>query len=175
MLLLALKQLRLDKLKTLITVLALGAVVTVILVFEGFEQGQYSQLRQVVLNRNVDLIVSQPGVRNFIATRSVIPQMTRAEIEAVKGVVEAHPITAIPIIYNKNNQRTPVYIIVYDTAGGPFELVEGEAPQFGNNIVIDQSLAKKYKIGIGDRFMVTDFEFKVSGITKEAAFISKSR
>ncbi len=97
--------------------------------------------------------------------------MARAKVEAVDGVGEAHPITAIPIIYNKNNQRTPVYIIVYDSAGGPFELIEGEAPQFGNNIVIDQSLAQKYQMTIGDKFMLTDFEFIVSGITKEAAFM----
>lgn len=171
MIALAFKQLRFDKLKTLLTVLALGSVICVILVLEGFEQGQYQQLKQIVLNRNAELIATQAGVKNFVATRSVIPQMSRAEIESVDGIKEAHPITAIPIIYNKNNIRTPVYVIVYDTAGGPSKLISGSAPTRGANIVIDQSLAKKYQLKISDKFLVSDFEFTIAGITQEAAFM----
>lgn len=171
MLKLALKQLQLDKVRTLLTVTALGAIVSVILVLKGFEQGQYQQLRQMVLNRNAELIATQAGVKNFIATRSVIPQFSRAEVEAIKGVKEAHPITAIPIIYSNNNIRTPVYVIVYDTAGGPSKLLAGTAPTRGTNIVIDYSLAQKYNLQIGDKFVVSDFEFTIAGITQEAAFM----
>ncbi len=85
--------------------------------------------------------------------------------------MNAHPITAIPIIYEKNNQRTPVYVLVYDTKGGPSSIVKGENIKQGKDIVIDTSLAKKYKIQLGDRFLVSDFEFYVSGITNEAAFM----
>ena len=168
---LAVKQLFLDKLKTALTIFALAALIAVIFILEGFEQGQYYQLKQLVLNRNADLIATQTGVKNFIATRSVIPQLARAEIEAVPGVVAAHPITAIPIIYNKDNIRTPIYVIVFDTLGGPSNLLAGRVEQLGDNIVIDQALAKKYQLKVGDPLIVSDFEFAITGITREAAFM----
>jgi len=168
---LALRQAQLDPLRTLLTAFALGAVIAVILVMEGFEQGQYYQLEQIVLNRKADLIATQSCVTNFIAVRSSIPQLSRAEVESVDGVINAHPVTAIPVIYTKNNIRTPVYVLVYDLKGGPSSIINGHAIKNGNDIVIDISLAKKYQIQLGDSFYVTDFEFKVSGITEEAAFM----
>jgi len=170
MFILAWRQLLLDPVHTIITAIALGSVIAVILVFEGFEQGQYYQLSRTILNRNSDLIVTQAGVANFIAVRSSIPQLSRSEVESVSGVINAHPLTTIPIIYEKNNKRTPVYVLVYDTKGGPVTITKGHGIQNSRDIVIDNSLAKKYDIQLGDTFLVSDFEFTVSGITNEAAF-----
>jgi hypothetical protein len=171
MLRLAFRQLQLDPLRTLLTAIALGSVIAVILILEGFEQGQYFQLERMVLKRNSDLVVAQAGVRNFIAVRSSIPQTVRSEIETVEGVKIAHPLTAIPIIHNVDNVLTPVYVLVYDTGGGPSSIVEGKGIREGRDMVIDYSLAKKYGIKPGDDFIISDFTFKVSGITKEAAFM----
>jgi len=168
---LAWRQLQLDRLRTLLTAVALGSVIAVILVLEGFEQGQYYQLERIVLNRKADLIATQSGVTNFIAVRSSIPQLSRAEVESVEGVVNAHPVTAVPIIYTKDNIRTPVYVLVYDVKGGPSSIIQGHEIKEGRDIVIDYSLAKKYNIRLGESFYVTDFKFTVAGITQEAAFM----
>jgi len=171
MLLLAWRQLLFEPLRTVLTTIALGSAIAVILILTGFEQGQYDQLEQIILNRKADLVVTQSGVNNFIAVRSSIPQLARAEVESVAGVINAHPITAIPIIFNKDDIRTPVYVLVYDTWGGPSSIVRGQSVQSGRDIVIDKSLARKYELNPGDRFNVTGFEFTISGITKEAAFM----
>lgn len=168
---LAWRQAQLDLLRTWLTALALGSVIAVILVMEGFEQGQYYQLEHIVLDRKADLIATQSGVTNFIAVRSSIPQLARAKVESVNGVIDAHPVTAVPVIYAKNDIRTPVYVLVYDVKGGPSSIIQGHEIKNSNDIVIDASLAKKYNIKLGDSFYVTDFEFKVSGITEEAAFM----
>ena len=169
MFLLAWRQLRVDPVRTLITALALAAVVAVILVLEGFEQGQYFQMSRIVLNRGGDLIVMQSGVSNFIAVRSSVPQLSRSEVEAVNGVVNAHPITAVPVIYEKNNVRSPIYMLVVDTKGGPSTIVQGSGLSDGRDIVVDGSLAAKHDIQVGDSLLVSDFEFIVSGITQDAA------
>jgi len=171
MFLLAWRQILLDPFRTILTSVALGSVIAVILILVGFEQGLYHQLEQIVINRKADLIVTQGGVNNFIAVRSSIPQVARAKVEAVDGVINAHPVTAIPIIYNVNNIRTPVYVVVYDTRGGPSSIIQGHKIKKGRDIVIDSSLAKKYNLKPGDSFQVTDFEFKIVGITQEAAFM----
>lgn len=168
---LAWRQLQLDPLRSLLTAIALGSVIAVILILEGFEQGQYYQLERLVLNRKSDLIAAQAGVRNFIAVRSSIPQLSRAEVESVNGVINAHPITAIPVIYEENNIRTPVYVLVYDTRGGPSSIIHGNDIKDGRDIVIDHYLAEKYHINLGDKFIISDFEFNVAGFTKETAFM----
>jgi len=168
---LAWRQLQLDPLRTLITVIALGSVITVILILKGFEQGQYYQLARLVRNRQGDLIAVQAGIANFTAVRSSIPQLARGEVEAVEGVVSAHPVTAVPIIYEEDNKRTPVSVIVYDTKGGPASITHGNDIEDGRDIVIDGSLAKKYGLKPGDTFIISDFEFNVSGFTKETAFM----
>ncbi len=167
---LAWKQLALDLVRTSLTAFAVGAVVAVILVLEGFEQGQYRQLEQVILKRNADLIATQSGVANFIAARSSLPQLSRQDVEAVAGVVNAHPLTALPIIYKKDGKLTPVYLLVYDTRGGPASIIEGSPISKSRDIVIDRALVRKYGLKTGDGFIVSDFEFRVVGITDEAAF-----
>ncbi len=167
---LAWKQLKLDRIRTLLTAFAIAAVIAVILVLDGFEQGQYRQLERVIDNRQADLIATQAGVQNFVAARSSLPQLTRQAVEAVDGVVNAHPMTALAVIYKKDGKLTPIYVLVYDTLGGPTSFIEGAAVQQSRDIVIDQTLALKYGLAVGDRLAISGFDFRVSGITDEAAF-----
>lgn len=166
------KQLLHDKTNTFITVLALSASIAVIVILQGFEQGQYEQLKRASLNRGADLIAVQAKVNNFMATRSVIPQLAREQVEAIAGVNVAHPVTTLPVIYQNNGLQTPVYLIVFDSAGGPSNLLAGEVKNRGRGIVIDQSLAKKYNLSLGDRFILANFAFTVTGLTSEAAFMT---
>lgn len=168
---LVVKQLLLDPANTLITVLALAAAIAVIVILQGFEQGQYEQLQRASLNRGSDLIAVQSKVTNFVATRSVIPQLVREKIESTKGVSAVHPLTTLPVIYKKNGLQTPVFIIVFDSAGKPPMLTQGSAKERGQYIVIDKALAKKYELNLGDDFLISGFNFKISGITQEAAFM----
>ena len=163
------RQLRLDPVRTALTSLALAAVVAVILVLEGFNEGLIAQLGRAVTDRGADLIVTQSGVSNLTATRSVLPQFARRDVEAVSGVVAAHPLTGLPVIYAEGEQRTPIMLMVYDTAGGPSELISGRLPAAPREMVVDRSLAKKYDLSVGDPLIVSEFEFSISGIADGAA------
>ena len=68
------RQLLSDPLRTLLTIAAMAAVVAVILIFEGFNAGLLAQMRNTVMGHQVDLIVSQAGVSNMTAVRSILPQ-----------------------------------------------------------------------------------------------------
>jgi ABC-type antimicrobial peptide transport system permease subunit len=163
-------QITYNSLRTLFTCCAVASALALILLLEGFQSGLLMQLKNVALNRGADLIVAQSGVSNFVASRSLLPQLSRERIEAVDGVVEAHPITMVPVIYNKPGYRkSPIFFVVYDTLGGPLKLREGKAPAIAREIVIDESLAVLYELNIGDPFVVADFEFRVSGIATRAS------
>lgn len=169
MLLLVYRQLRHQLLRSALTATALAAVVAVILVLEGFYAGMLEQLRSAVINRQADLIVTQAGVANMTTARSILPQYTRAQVESVPGVAAADPLTGISVIYEDGGLRTPMFLFVYDRGGGPANLVDGRAPTEPRQIAIDRSLAKNYGLSVGDPFILSDFEFKVSGVTSGAA------
>lgn len=166
------RQLVYEPLRTVLTCGALAAALAVILLLEGFQSGLLVQLKNVALNRGADLIVAQDGVSNFVASRSLLPQLSRERIEAIKGVIAAHPITMVPVIYEKQGYRkTPVFFVVYDAngGGGPSRIKTGKAASKPREIVIDESLAVLYDLNVGDPFIVADFEFRISGIAEQAS------
>ncbi len=166
------RQLNYERPRTVLTCVAISSALAVILLLEGFQSGLLVQLKNVALNRGADLIVAQRGVSNFIASRSLLPQLSRERIEAVDGVIAAHPITMVPVIYEKQGYRkSPVFFVVYDTrgSGGPSRIKTGKAASMPREIVIDESLAVLYNLKVGDPFIVADFEFRISGIAEQAS------
>lgn len=164
------RQLMYEPFRTLLTCVAIGSALAVILLLEGFQTGLFVQLKNVSLNRGADLIVAQSGVTNFIATRSLLPQVSREAIESIQGVKVAHPITSVPVIYEREGYRkSPVIFIVYDTGGGPAVIKAGHTVTKPRDIVIDESLAVLYDLEVGDPFIVADFVFHISGIAERAS------
>jgi len=164
------RQVLYDPFRTLLTCVVLGSALALILLLEGFQTGLFVQLKNVSLNRDADLIVAQSGVTNFVAARSLLPQISREIIESIEGVKEAHPITSMPVIYQKPGYRkSPIFFMVYDTGGGPKTIKKGTFASKPRDIVIDESLAVLYDLKVGDPFIVADFKFKISGITQKAS------
>lgn len=161
------RQLIFEPFRTSLTMLAIASALALIMLLEGFQTGLLQQLKNVALNRGADLIVAQSGVSNFVATRSLLPQLSRERIESIPGVKAAHPITMFPVIYSQQNyRRSPIFFVVYDTAGGPATLLLGEEVSKPRDVVIDNSLATLYELKVGDPFEVAEFQFMVAGISE---------
>jgi putative ABC transport system permease protein len=165
MLKLAAKQILHEPAKTSLVVLAIAAVVATILVLRAFENGIYEQLR-LFAEAKTPLIVAQKGVRNLMTDRSSLPQSARDTVEAVAGVQTAHPATVFPVIYRQGSRQNPIYLWVYDQAGGPRRLIGGRWPEGSREVVIDWSLAKTFDLKPGDPLVVSDYEFRIAGITE---------
>jgi hypothetical protein len=102
-----------------------------------------------------------------------LPQTARLDVEAVEGVRVAHPLTGISAIYEQNGIRTPIMIIVYDTAGGPTEIIAGDVRPGERGIIIDRALAVKHDLPVGSTMTISEFDFSVSAIsTNSAAFMT---
>ncbi len=158
-----------DPARTLLSILGLAAAVMLVLVFEGFSEGLYAQLRAYPERVGADLVVLRAGVRNLAAATSALPQSTRAELEATPGVERVHPLGGLPLIYEANGQRTPIYVVAFEDKGGPPVVVEGGPPEPGRRVVIDAGLADKYELGVGDEVELAGERFVVAGITTGAA------
>ncbi len=152
--------------RTLLIILAVAAILAEILALEGFLAGSYWQLRQAVLQRGDAVIVAQSGITNFFATRSILPQQARSQVEAVSGVVSTHPLTALAAIYESGSLRSPLIVLAYDDSGGPRQIETGRLPSETGDIVVDLSLAKKFALDLGDRLTLSDYDFTIVGFAR---------
>jgi len=166
---LTLKRFKADRLRFVFMLIAIAAVIALVLVLEGFRAGIYQQIRHIITSRGADIIVSQAGISNMIASRSVLPQLSRQWVEEIEGVSRANPLTTLPVIYNHSNRRTPVFVIVYDTLGGPKQIAQGRGIEQSREIVIDKSLAVIYQLRVGDEFILSDYRFRIAGISENTA------
>lgn len=148
--------------------LAVGATLSSVLLLEGFQTGLLEQLRQVVLGRGADLIAVQAGVTSFLASRSKLPQLSREAVEAVEGVENAEPMTMLPVIFERAGRSTPVVFLVYDRGGGPRRIKAGRYAREPREVVIDESLAAMYDLRPGDEVTISDFTFRVAGVSEGA-------
>jgi|TARA_R110002095_G_scaffold65021_2_gene54721 putative ABC transport system permease protein len=169
MLRLVLRRLAYEPSRTMLIVTALASVIAVVLILEGFRSGLDAQLRDAVYDRHAPLFVVQQGVENFIGTRSAIPQLARASIEAVAGVASVSPLSVVPVVFDKDGRKTPILLVVSDGAGGPDEVLRGSAKLGGGRIVIDRSLSEKYRLEVDEPIEITGYPFRISGVASGAA------
>lgn len=166
---LAVRQLRADRSRSLLTCLGIAAIFATILLLQGFQAGLRSQLRDVALERDADLIATQAGIRNMVGARSVIPQLAREEVESVEGVRLAHPMTTLPLIYEGGGRKSAIFLVVTDSVGGADGVEEGRLLRGEGEIVVDRGLARIHGLAAGDALTIAGYDFEVVGITEPTA------
>jgi putative ABC transport system permease protein len=154
-----------ERSRVILSTLTVGAAVGLVLVFEGFRVGLYAQVRAFPAELPADLVAIQAGVSNVLGARSVLPQSARAAVEAVAGVKVAHPLGGLPLIYTRGERRSPVYVVAYDSAGGPRHLVAGHQITAPDQIVADVALARQYGLGPGDGVDFLGHGFTIAGLS----------
>ncbi|HSH75894.1 MAG TPA: ABC transporter permease, partial [Longimicrobiales bacterium] len=136
---------------------------------QGFREGLDEQLRDIALERGAHLVATQAGVENMVGARSVIPQMARGRVEAVEGVRVAHPMTALPVIYEKDGRKTAIFLAVVDSIGWPETLVAGRLPEGDGEVLVDRSLASVFELHPGDDLTIAGYDFEIAGIAEPTA------
>lgn len=162
-------ELRRHPLRTFALALAVGAALSIVLLLQGFHSGLIEQLRQMVLGRGADLVVVQAGIANFVAARSKLPQTSRGEVEAVAGVDSADPMMLVPVIFDRQGRKAPIFFLVYDQKGGPSRLLSGHHPREPGDVIADEALAAMFQLRLGDDVTVSDYEFRIAGIAERAS------
>lgn len=166
---LSLRQLRADPPGSVLTCLGIAAVFATILLLQGFREGLRSQLRDVALEREADLIATQAGVRNLVGARSVIPQLARRQVEEVEGVRLAHPMTTLPLIYEGEGRKSAIFLVVTDSVGGAGSVEEGRLLRGEDEVVVDRSLARMHGLSPGDPLRISGYDFEIVGIIEPTA------
>lgn len=165
MLHLTLQELLVQRWRTGLTVTAFGAVVSLLLLFEGFRVGVLRDLEQFPASLPADLVVVQAGVENFAVARSSLRQLTRREVEAIDGVVAADALLLLPIVLEHGEHRTPVQILVYNERARAPSLASGRHAEGLHEIVMDARLARHHELELGDTIEVFAYRFEIVGLS----------
>lgn len=154
-----------DRGRTLLSVLSVAGAIALVLTFEGVRAGLHQQTRSFAQHLPADLVAMQSGVANLLGARSVLPQSVRRAVERIPGVKTAHPLAGLPVIYSSGERISPVYVLAYDTAGGPLRIVEGRGIENADEIVVDANLARRHGFRSGDVVEFLGHRFVVAGLS----------
>jgi putative ABC transport system permease protein len=150
--------------RSLISVVAVGLEVTLILLIVGLSLGMVSDTRQRQAGIGADVVVMPPG-------SSYIVGLTGAPMPIKIGNVLAklpHVVAVAPVITQVSTNGTLEVIAGIDLksyeALGPFHFLEGGPFQSADDVLIDDILAKAKHIKLGDKMEILSHEFRLAGI-----------
>jgi len=107
-----------------------------------------------------DLWVASEGTTDFIQAASVLPEGAGKQLAFLPEVDTVSPLIVRPLKLAKAGDRPDhdfdVQLVGYNPSislGGPLSVVEGKSPPGPGEIVIDEAMAERYDIEIGDRLV----------------------
>jgi putative ABC transport system permease protein len=150
-------------LRTLLTVLAIGLQVTLVLTIVGLSRGMIES--SAARNRGVgaDIIVRPPG-------SSVIGLSSAPMREALVGFVEKQPHVAMAqgvVIHSAGSpfdSLTGIDIQRFNRMSGGLDFRDGGPFQGPDDILIDTAFAAQRKLGVGDTVELANHNWTVRGI-----------
>jgi putative ABC transport system permease protein len=160
---LVLENLKHRPLRTLLSVIAIGVEVTLILTIVGISRGMTGDIATRIRGTNADIMVKGPGAA-VVGTGSVasLPEQvvdffgSQPKVRAAAGSL-MHGVGGFTTI-------TGVDFPKYEEVCGGIRLIEGRKPRAKNEILIDPSFARQSKKKLGDKVTFVNNEFVVVGV-----------
>ncbi len=167
----ALRNLFGEKTRFLISVGGVAFSVMLILIILSLYRGWQIKSVEYIKNVGNDIWVTQANSADMNTSASIIPTATADQIEKIDGVEEVDRFIGKPLQVEIKDKTVNLYIIGYDInkkIAGPKKIVEGRSNPKGNEIVLDQVLARNHQISLGDYITIFSIPFEVVGITQGA-------
>ncbi|MBK8057501.1 MAG: ABC transporter permease [Gemmatimonadetes bacterium] len=119
-------------------------------------------------SRPVAAWVAQASTTNFIKSQSLIPTRVAETLRAVRGVAEATPLLRLILQLEIGARRVSTIAVGFDSrslAGRP-RVVEGSDRLEPGGIILDQVLARRLSLGVGDSLRSQGRTFRVTGLSR---------
>ena len=180
---LAFRNLFQNKARLIISVGGVALALLLSLSLDAILEGVQRQVTTYIDQSGADIFVAQEGVRNMHMASSWLPASTVGKVKAVPGVESATPILYLTNVIEAGDNRNLAYIIGLPpnpAAGGPSRIAEGVTIPAKGEAIIDQAVALKSGVKLGDKVKILGEEFTLAGLSKNMsaftssiAFISK--
>ncbi len=173
---LALRNLFEGRTRFIISVGGVALTILLILVLDGVFAGSMKQVTLYMDNTAFDLVVAQEGVKNLHMTTSFFPISKLEQVKQVEGVESAESILYTTDFLVSGNDRSIAYVIGYepDESGGPWIMIKGSSKLKKGEIIIDEQVAGKHNLDVGDRITTLGKDFYIGGLTQDTVSIINS-
>ena len=157
--------------RTAASAVAVGVALTLMLLLNGLWAGVRGQVTTFEDHSGAQLVVVSPGTDTLFADPSILPASTTARVAAVAGVDWAVPARTGYQILDLHNRRVAVALVgaVAGRPGSPWNVASGRAPRTDLEAAVDQTLADRHGLRIGDRLPVMGSPIRIVGITRDSA------
>lgn len=169
MLRLAFRNLFQNKVRLVVSAGGIALALMLILALDAVLNGVEGQITAYIDNSKADVWVSQSGVQNLHMVTSSLPASVTEEVEKMEGVESATPILYLTNLIVSGENRNLAYVIGLPKgaeAGKPSTVVEGVAIPGEGEAVIDNGVARKWGVEIGDEVTILGKEFTVAGLSE---------
>jgi putative ABC transport system permease protein len=154
-------------LRSLISILAIGLEVTMILLIVGLSMGMLNDSRQRQAGIGADVIVTPPGSSAMVGITGAPASIKIADIIAkLPHVVAVAPVlmqlsTAgnVELIYG-------VDLKSYDRITGGFRYLSGGPFQRPNDALVDDIYARSHNVKLGDKIEMFNHDFHIVGVVE---------
>jgi len=155
-------------------VAGIGLALMLILLLGGLWTGVQVQTTQYQDATGAALWVLPPGTRALFAEGTELPTAAVATVRATPGVDWAAPAWGLYAILELHEHKAAAVLVgsVPGQPGGAWALARGRAPAADGEAAVDQVLASKHDLRLGDRLPVADRSYRVVGITRHAGFMT---
>jgi putative ABC transport system permease protein len=157
--------------RTVISIVAVGLGVTLMLVIGGITSGTLNDYLNRTMNVGADFIL-QPGGASilFAFSGADLPIALAAKVREVPGVGIVSPVLA------KFSQKDFGLVLGIDLASynqfeGRLRIVSGRESLTGDEIIVDELYARTHKLQPGMPLRVLEHDFSVSGICRQGAMV----
>lgn len=169
MLRLAFRNLFQNKVRLVVSAGGIALALMLILALDAVLTGVEGQITAYIDNSKADVWVSQSGVQNLHMVTSSIPTAVTEEVENMQEVESATPIMYLTNLVVSGENRNLAYVIGLPEdaeAGKPSAVVEGVAIPGEGEAVIDNGVARKWGVEIGDEVAILGKGFTVAGLSE---------
>ncbi|MBI3160094.1 MAG: ABC transporter permease [Chloroflexi bacterium] len=150
-------------------VLGIAAALMLIMLLVGLRTGLYATLTAYIDHSGADLIVAQSGVSGMYSSDSALAQAIHDELLAEAGAQEGGHILVADVIFTRGDVKTPVILVGYPVNpryGGPWSLGAGRFARNDREIMLDEWLAERSGVELGDQVELLGRDFEVVGLTR---------
>lgn len=153
--------------RTLITIIAVGVEVTLVLTVVGLTSGMLSDTAKRIEGIGADIMVQPPSASVFMAfSGAPMPIEIGQRLAQIKNVQAVAPVL---LQFNSTNGLDIIYGIdpvTFGQVSGGFVFHAGHELQAADDILVDDWYAKGRKVEVGDTLHVLGHDFHVAGIVE---------
>ncbi len=172
---LAFRNLFQNRIRFVISVGGVALALMLILALDAIVAGTERQVTAYIDYSGADVWVSQENVRNMHMAYSAMPASVASRVKTVRGVESVTSVLYLTNLIEIGSERNAAYVIGLPNdpvVGAAWRITDGKRLPGKEETIIDQGIAYKSKVGIGDEVKILGEEFTIAGLSEGTASIT---